>query len=490
MSRWKTSFPKSKIYSLIGAALSLILGNSPFFLPFITFIGFWLWFYTIEGSRRAFFVSFLIGLPYWFYHSFWIYNLDVPEKLKVLLLLGVVSMSLVLAVIWGIWGYLTSKFKGFYMVIFGSLFWVSLEFIRGECLYDLSYPWALIGESFVKSPFLKLASIGGIYLLSFLAVFVGGLLFLRKYRLVAVVLALSLVWNIIYKPPESYGRIKVAILQPNIMPRFAFDPKEWDETFKAYHEIIRDIKDVDLIVSSESAFPGVHSFSQNSKRLVYEITSITNSPLLFGTAGVEKTQKGYKFFNRALLVDRDTNIVGYYDKVRLVPFGENLPFYEFLPEFIRNIDIGQGNYERGRGFYPINFGNIKLGVMICYESIFSGIGKELVSRGADVLIVMTSDGWFGRSIGPVEHFYLGVFRAVETGRTMVRSAKTGISAIISPDGRILESLPLYTRGSIVSYVDIYKHKTPYVKFGFLFPYICVILSIALWMLRKKFIGYS
>ncbi len=490
MSIWRTSLPKSKIYSFIGAALSLILGNSPFFFPFITFIGFWLWFYTIEGSRRAFLWSFLIGLPYWFYHSFWIYNLDVPDRLRALLLLGVVFLSLALSFIWGIWGYLTSKFKGFYMVIFGSLSWVSLEFIRGEYLHDLSYPWALIGESFVKSPFLKLASIGGIYLLSFLAVFVGGLLFLRMYRLVAMVLALSLAWHMLYKPPKPYSRIKVGVLQPNVMPKLAFDPKEWEETFKAYHEIIRGIKDVDLIVSSESAFPGAYRFSQNSKRLVYEITKTTNSPLLFGTAGVEKTPKRYRFFNRAMLIDRDTNILGYYDKVRLVPFGENLPFYEFLPEFIKDIDIGQGNYTRGRGFYPIKLGNLKLGVMICYESIFSGIGRKLVSRGADVLIVMTSDGWFGRSIGPIEHFYLGIFRAVETGRTMIRAAKTGISAIISPDGKVLKSLPLYTRGSIVSYVDIYKYKTPYVRFGFLFPYLCVIVSILIWILRRRFIQYS
>jgi apolipoprotein N-acyltransferase len=128
--------------------------------------------------------------------------------------------------------------------------------------------------------------------------------------------------------------------------------------------------------------------------------------------------------------------------------------------------------------------------MICYESIFSVIGKRLVDNGANVLAVITSDGWFGKSLGPVEHFYLGIPRAVETGRYLIRSAKTGISAIIDPEGRVVESLELYTRGSIVESVKLYEHRTPFVSFGFLFPYLCPILSLLIWILRKRFIGLS
>ncbi|MFZ8833903.1 MAG: apolipoprotein N-acyltransferase [Candidatus Caldipriscus sp.] len=215
----------------------------------------------------------------------------------------------------------------------------------------------------------------------------------------------------------------------------------------------------------------------------------TKTPLLFGTGGVERDTI-LRYYNRALLVDTSGKIVGFYDKVRLVPFGENLLFYEFLPEFIREIELGQGNYSRGRGFYPIRYGNLKIGVMICYEYIFSGIGKRLVDNGANVLAVITSDGWFGKSLGPVEHFYLGIPRAVETGRYLIRSAKTGISAIIDPEGRVVESLELYTRGSIVGSVKLYEHRTPFVSFGFLFPYLCLILSLIIWILRKRFIGLS
>ncbi len=401
-------------------------------------------------------------------------------------------MSLILSVIWAFWGWAVSKFKGLPAVLFGSFLFVSLEFIRGENLGDLSYPWALVGESLVNSPFLKLSALFGVYFLSFFVVLVGGLISLWSLRYIIsalIMLSFGILWNFVYKLPEPSGEIKVAILQPNILPRLDFDPKEWEETFKAYREITENLGELDLVVASESAFPGIHTHSQNSQKIVSEILERTKAPILFGTGGVERDTI-LRYYNRALLVDTSGKIVGFYDKVRLVPFGENLPFYEFLPEFIREIELGQGNYSRGRGFYPISYGNLKIGVMICYESIFSGIGKRLVDNGANVLAVITSDGWFGKSLGPVEHFYLGIPRAVETGRYLIRSAKTGISAIIDPEGRVVERLELYTRGSIVGSVKLYEHRTPFVSFGFLFPYLCPILSLLIWILRKRFIGLS
>jgi len=401
-------------------------------------------------------------------------------------------MSITLSAIWAFWGWAVSKFKGLPAVLFGSFLFVSLEFIRGENLGDLSYPWALVGESLVNSPFLKLSALFGVYFLSFFVVLVGGLISLWSLRYIIsalIMLSFGILWNFVYKLPEPSGEIKVAILQPNILPRLDFDPKEWEETFKAYREITENLGKLDLVVASESAFPGIHTHSQNSQKIVSEILERTKAPILFGTGGVERDTI-LRYYNRALLVDTSGKIVGFYDKVRLVPFGENLPFYEFLPEFIREIELGQGNYSRGRGFYPISYGNLKIGVMICYESIFSGIGKRLVDNGANVLAVITSDGWFGKSLGPVEHFYLGIPRAVETGRYLIRSAKTGISAIIDPEGRVVESLELYIRGSIVGSVKLYEHRTPFVSFGFLFPYLCPILSLLIWILRKRFIGLS
>jgi apolipoprotein N-acyltransferase len=293
----KISFPKSSFYAILSSAF-IIFGNSPFFLPILPFLGFSLWFKALRESRNPFLLSFLIALPYWLFHSLWIYNLDVPNNIRPLLLLGVLTMSVILSVIWAFWGWAVSRFKGLMAVLFGSFLFVSLEFIRGENLGDLSYPWALVGESLVNSPFLKLSALFGVYFLSFFVVLVGGLISLWSLRYIIsalIILSFGVLWNFVYKLPEPSGEIKVAILQPNILPRLDFDPKEWEETFKAYREITENLGELDLVVASESAFPGIHTHSQNSQKIVSEILERTKAPILFGTGGVERdTPKQYK----------------------------------------------------------------------------------------------------------------------------------------------------------------------------------------------------
>ncbi len=462
---------KVPLLSLLAAVL-LILGSGPFFIPFLPFIAIALYVWSVRESKRPFLTAFAIAFPYWFYHSAWILNLHVPGYVRPLLVFGVLLLTSALSLTYALWGWSVSRIRSpIALAVLSPSVWVMWEFWRGELLGDLSYPWSPLGVSLLKSPFLSLAAIGSVYFLSFFVVLVGTLLYLRRWIVAGIVIALALLWGAVYSPGEPVERVKVAVLQPNVLPRLAYDPKEWREVDSAYSQLLNRLKGerVDLVVGSESAFPGVHRFSRGSQRWVKRITEETGAPFLFGTAGVESGKGGLRFYNRALLVDTTGEIVGHYDKVRLVPFGENYPFYEYLPQFIRSINLGQGNYRRGRGFYPVALGDLRLGVMICYESIFPYIGWRLVRNGANLLVVITSDGWFGRSVGPVEHYYLGILRSVETGRSMVRAAKTGISAIVDADGRVLKELPLYRRGVLVGDVPIYGGTTPFVAFGFLIP---------------------
>jgi len=454
------------------AAVLLILGNGPFFIPVLPFLSITFYLWSVKESGRPFLTAFLIAFPYWFYHSVWILNLHVPGYVRPLLISGVLLLAAALSLTYTLWGWSVSRIRhSLALAVLSPSVWVMWEFWRGEMLGDISYPWSPLGVSLLKSPFLPLAAIGSVYFLSFFVVIVGTLLYLRRWILAGIVIAMAIVWGVVYSPGKPVKKVKVAVLQPNVLPRSAYDPKEWREVDSAYSELLRHLKgkDVDLVVGSESAFPGVYRFSRDSQKWVKRITGETGALFLFGTAGVEKGKGGLRFYNRAILVDTTGKVIGHYDKVRLVPFGENYPFYEYLPPFVRSINLGQGNYRRGRGFYPIEIGDLKLGVMICYESIFPYIGWRLVRNGANLLVVITSDGWFGRSIGPVEHYYLGILRSVEMGRAMVRAAKTGISAIVDADGRVLKELPLYRRGVLIGEVPIYEGKTPFVAFGFLIP---------------------
>ena len=470
---------RTLLLSLSAAAL-LILGGGPFFVPFVPFVAVALYAWAVRESRRPFLTAFLIALPYWLYHSLWILNLQVPAYVRPLLLLGVLLMTITLSFLYGLWGWAIRRMDGLTLAVVAPSVWVMWEFWRGELLGDLSYPWSPLGESLLRSPFLEVAALGSVYLLSFFVVLVGILLYMRRWAWAVGLLAAAFLWGVLYSPGEPVGKVRVAVLQPNVLPRLAYDPHEWEEVGSAYDSLLSLLKGerVDLVVASESAFPGVYRYSRRSKEWVRRITDELHAPFLFGTAGVERGPGGLRFYNRALLVDTSGRVVGYYDKVRLVPFGENYPFYEYLPPFIRRINLGQGNYHRGRGFHPVRLGRLRIGVMICYESIFPYVGWRLVREGANLLAVITSDGWFGRSVGPKEHYYLGIFRSVETGRAMVRAAKTGISALIDADGRVLKELPLYSRGVLVGDVPIYEGKTPFVRFGFLIPPLLFLLGAA------------
>ncbi len=462
------------------AAVLLILGGGPFFLPFVPFVAVALYVWAVRESRRPFLTALLIALPYWLYHSLWILNLQVPTYVRPLLVLGVLLMAGALSLLYGLWGWAIGRMDDRTLVVVAPAVWVMWEFWRGELLGDLSYPWSPLGEGLLRSPFLEIAAIGSVYLLSFFVVAVGILLYLRRWITAAGVLGVGLLWGVLYSPGSPVGKVRVAVLQPNVLPRLAYDPHEWREVASAYDSLLSLLKGkrVDLVVASESAFPGVYRYSKRSREWVRRITDELHAPFLFGTAGAERGPRGLRFYNRALLIDTGGRVVGYYDKVRLVPFGENYPFYEYLPTFIRRINLGQGNYHRGRGFHPIRMGRLRLGVMICYESIFPYVGWRLAREGANLLVVITSDGWFGRSIGPKEHYYLGIFRSVETGRAMVRAAKTGVSAAVDADGRVLKELPLYSRGVLVEEVPIYEGKTPFVAFGFLIPPLLFLLGAA------------
>ncbi|MFZ8846275.1 MAG: apolipoprotein N-acyltransferase, partial [Candidatus Hydrothermia bacterium] len=192
----------------------------------------------------------------------------------------------------------------------------------------------------------------------------------------------------------------------------------------------------------------------------------------------------------ALLIDTSGKIVDFYDKVHIVPFGENLPFYEYLPSFIKNLDLGQGNYKKGKFFKPISFKEQKIGVMICYESIFPEISRNLIRNGANVLFVITNDGWFGPSIGPKEHYLFSKLRAIETGKFIVRSAKTGISAIINDKGETIKKIDLFKMGYLIEKVPTNSYKTLYSYIGELWIFILIIFLILLKIVKSFGISHK
>ena len=200
--------------------------------------------------------------------------------------------------------------------------------------------------------------------------------------------------------------------------------------------------------------------------------------------------QGVCFFNKllnlnsAFLLSPRGKVTGHYDKVHLVPYGEYVPLRKWFP-FINKLVVGVGDFQSGKGYYPLNIGNHKLGVLICYEGIFPKASRIYKQGGANLLVNITNDAWFGKTSAPFQHLSMTVFRAVENRLFLVRSANTGISAIIDPTGTIVEQSELFTSAIVKGTVKFINKKTVYSTYGDSFVLICIISLICCFIISLR-----
>jgi apolipoprotein N-acyltransferase len=180
------------------------------------------------------------------------------------------------------------------------------------------------------------------------------------------------------------------------------------------------------------------------------------------------------YFNSALLIGPDGEPRGRYDKQHLVPFGEYVPLRRFLP-FMEPLVESVGNFSAGVTAEPLAADSMKLGTLICYESIFPGLAGKTAAAGANLLVNLTNDAWYGRSSAPHQSFAMSVFRAVETRRSLVRAANTGISGFVSPLGRVVHRSHLFEPAAFSAAIPLYEGQTVHTLFGRFFGSLCLAL---------------
>ena len=477
---------------IVGGAFSLLLSSIPFGIFPLSLIAFVPLFLLGRDNRRHnLLMGTLFSFPYYAFHLWWIRNLQAGQELGPVFYAGIFLLFLVKALALGLW----------FSIAFGlrtpmkvALSYAIYEWIL-EHLGDLGFPWAsLFYTSLGFLPFAQSASALGPYFISFLIMGFNYALYLwimersRRNLIGVLIYAGAIILMSIYgfaymNRKDHYDRtIRVAVAQINVLPRFQYDPREWRETEEAFGEMEKMLskEDYDIAIFSESAIIGMLNYDKN-REMLSRLLKATGKPILLGSTRIEILNGDVRrYYNTAFLIDTNMRVLDYYDKIKIVPFGENLPFHEILPPFIRNLNLGQGNYSRGRRARPIELDGVKIGVLICYESIFPSLSRKLVQNGAQMLAVITNDGWFGRSLGPVEHFHYSRMRAIETGRYLIRSAKTGISAVIDDNGRILKELPQFTRGVIVEEIPLMEKKTLYTIVGDWW----ILLLLTVWVMNR------
>jgi len=243
-----------------------------------------------------------------------------------------------------------------------------------------------------------------------------------------------------------------------------------------------------LVVWPETALPFYPQQDPLINRIVDFTTAsktwlLTGAPLYSFTPKREENDQ-IRYYNGALLVDPSGKIDGQHAKQHLVPFGEYVPLRRYLP-FLEPLVVNIGDLSTGTSKDPLVVGPMRLGILICYESIFPEISREAVTRGANLLINITNDAWYGKSSAPYQSMAMAVLRAVETKRSLVRAANTGISGFVDPLGRVTAQTALFTEAALAAPVSMLDQATIFSRYGYRFGAFCFLL-IPLMLVQRAF----
>ncbi|MCZ6508787.1 MAG: apolipoprotein N-acyltransferase [Acidobacteria bacterium] len=357
--------------------------------------------------------------------------------------------------------------------------WVALEWVRSFLLSG--FPWNLAAYSWVDVPgALRASSWIGAYGVSWLVVASNVALFLaadrRRLGLAAVglsvplaVLFVAAVWPASLREP---GHLPVRLLQPNTPILTDSSSPGVGEAYRKLFRLSRRACDRpgSLLVWPESAaWPYALERDSTFRGHVEELAErgcavLLNSP----------RWSGDEVFNSAFLVEGPNTQV--YDKRHRVPFGEYVPLAELLP-FVGSLARNAGDFTAGRTPGLLTWAAQKIGVSICFEVIFPAEVTELVAEGASILVTITNDAWYGDTFAPHQHLRAARFRAAENGRPLLRAALTGISAVVSADGAILDSLGVGEEGVIAAEISPRHHRTPYSRAPWLVPALSLALTL-------------
>lgn len=383
--------------------------------------------------------------------------------------------------------------------------WVTVEFARTRIT---GFPWELLGYSQTGNFALtRIATLVGVYGLSFEIVLVNSVFasaFLapkerRKWLLTAACAAALILQAGRFVAPPTVATDHMALLvQPNIP---ILEGSMWTREY--FQDTLRDLtalslhpagekadQHYDLIVWPESPAPfytndplfreAVSALARQSRTWVVT-GSIGITPMMHG--GGENSQ----IFNSAVVVSSQGEWVGRYDKVHLVPFGEYLPFPKLFA-FAGGLTKEVGEFQQGRTHTPLDVAGARLGTFICYESIFPDEVREGPREGAQVLLNISNDGWYGDSGAWKQHLQQTEMRAIENDRWLLAGANTGKTASIDPYGRIVATIPRKMRAALGAPYALISGTTFYTRHGDWFAYLCAIISVGVLLARFVFAG--
>lgn len=494
-----------RLTSAIVSGLALVLAFPPFGLGFLAWFALVPLLLSLEGTsgRRGFLLglvsgfAFFLGSVYWVVHSMSNYG-GVPlfASIGVMLLL-----VLYLSLYWGAFGFfstLTAGLERTARLVVLPAFWVALEYLRGHLF--TGFPWVLAGYTQADYlPLIQVADTTGVWGISFVVIasntalsFIAGHL-LRKERgrppLAPAAIAAALVISItsygfirmegVDSEVARWSGIRIGVAQGSIDQGLKWDGRYQEETIDIYSSLTEKASGrfAKLVIWPETAIPFYYEPERIQEGRIGDLAKKTSSFILTGSPSYtyNPATNEVRYFNSAFLINTAGETVGKYEKFHLVPFGEYVPLRGILP--FGKLTAGIGDFTEGPGPLPIVFEGGGIGTLVCFESIFPEIARGHVKNGATMLANLTNDAWFGYTSAPYQHFQMAVFRAIENRSFLVRSANTGISAVIDPNGRIREKTGLFERTVITDDIRLRQGAlTFYTLYGDLFAWGCSIIT--------------
>ncbi len=446
---------------------------------------FWLgWLFGILGA---------LGTVYWVVVAMVSYG-NVSVWLSVLILL---LMAAYLGLYVGVFAWLArwiERRASLSLILTVPAIWVALEYVRSFFL--LPFPWSYVGYSqFLTPTVTQIADMTGVYGVSFLVMLVNAGLYTAAFARVSQKTKRSafIATGCVVAVCVGYGAfvlsnadrvkqktVKVAVVQGNIDQAI-----KWNAAFKQH---ISDIysrlsleaaKDKpDLIVWPETAAPFFFLYEVEPQQQMIDLVGKLNAFLLFGGLDFTpiKGTQAYNSFNSAFLLSPEGGVMGKYDKMQLVPFGEYVPFKKLL-FFVDRITTAIGEVQAGTVPEVMQANDTFFSVVICFESTFPNLVRKFVKNGARFLLIITNDAWYGRSPAAAQHFSMATFRAIENRTAIARAANTGISGFIDPYGRILQQSDTYVEAMLVDEIPLRTTTTLYTRYGDVFAWFCCAVAL-------------
>lgn len=381
--------------------------------------------------------------------------------------------------------------------------WVGLDWLRG--LLFSGFPWMDLGYALWGQPALiQVADLLGHHGVTFLLVLVNTLPVLllsagpeaggrgRMMLAAPVVLVVAIVavysvvrWQQVEQQMAVAGRMHIGIVQGNIDQDLKWSPENQGKTVATYIDRTASLfaggdggRRPTLVVWPETAlpfYPANSMFVEDLQRLNtrFDMALLTGAPWY---EVVDREKKEYDYYNSAVLIAPTGEFIDRYSKSHLVPFGEYVPLKPLLP-FLAPLVEAVGDFSPGIIGRPPQWRHGRLGVLICFESIFPAIAGQWVRNGANVLVNLTNDAWYGKSSAPYHSLAMTAFRAVETRRSLVRSANTGISGFIDPLGRVVRQSGLFEPWAAAEDVVLMEGKSLWLRGGRLFAPLCAAAAL-------------